>query len=27
VCWEAIYSAPAKKNAAGPPAQFDDKSD
>jgi uncharacterized delta-60 repeat protein len=27
VCWEATYSAPAKKNTAGPPAQFKDKAD
>ncbi len=27
VCWEAVYSAPALKNTAGPPPQFKDKAD
>jgi hypothetical protein len=27
LCWEAVYSAPATKNTAGPPAQFNDKAD
>jgi hypothetical protein len=27
VCWEAVYSAPANKNTAGPPPQFKDKAD
>lgn len=27
VCWEAVYSAPAIKNEAGPPGQFKDKAD
>ncbi|MCC6850267.1 MAG: hypothetical protein IT294_17385 [Deltaproteobacteria bacterium] len=27
LCWEAVYSAPATKNTAGPPAQFKDKAD
>ena len=26
-CWEAVYSAPATKNTAGPPGQFKDKAD
>ena len=26
-CWGAVYSAPASKNTAGPPAQFKDKAD
>jgi hypothetical protein len=26
-CWEAVYSTPALKNAAGPPGQFKDKAD
>ena len=27
VCWEAVYSAPASKNTAGPPGQFKDRAD
>jgi len=27
LCWEAVYSAPASKNTAGPPGQFKDKAD
>jgi hypothetical protein len=27
VCWEAVYSAPATKNQAGPPGLFKDKAD
>ena len=26
ICWEAVYSAPASKNTAGPPGAFKDKS-
>ncbi len=27
LCWDAVYSAPATKNEAGPPGQFKDKAD
>ena len=27
LCWEAVYSTPALRNAAGPPGQFKDKAD
>ncbi len=27
ICWEAIYSAPAARNTAGPPGRFSDKAD
>lgn len=27
ICWQAVYSAPATKNTAGPPPQFQDKAD
>jgi hypothetical protein len=27
ICWEAVYSAPASRNVAGPPGQFRDSAD